>query len=80
MFVLVSSELITKLGMYVLLPIFIAFLFFIMYDISKKTMQASKAHFGFFWHWAAVFLAFSSKWSWSGILVGRFKLPYAKPY
>ena len=36
MFVLVSSELITKLGMYVLLPIFIAFLFFIMYDISKK--------------------------------------------
>ena len=30
MFVLVSNELITKLGMYVLLPIFIAFLFFIM--------------------------------------------------
>ena len=35
MFVLVSNELITKLGMYVLLPIFIAFLFFIMWDISK---------------------------------------------
>ena len=35
-------------------------------------MQANKAHFGFFWHWAAVFLAFSSKWSWSGILVEPF--------
>jgi hypothetical protein len=43
-------------------------------------MQASKAHFGFFWHWAAVFLAFSSKWSWSGILVERFKLRCSKPH
>lgn len=48
MFVLVSNELITKLGMYVLLPIFIAFLFLSCLIFQRKTMQASKAHFGFF--------------------------------
>lgn len=53
MFVLVSSELITKLGMYVLLPIFIAFLFFIMYDISKKNNAGKQ---GTFW----IFLALGS--------------------
>lgn len=80
MFVLVSNELITKLGMYVLLPIFIAFLFFIMYDISKKNNAGKQGTFWIFWHWAAVFLAFSSKWSWSGTLVGRFKLRCSKPH
>ena len=73
MFVLVSNELITKLGMYVLLPIFIAFLFFIMFDISKKNNAGKQ---GTFW----IFLAFSSKWSWSGILVERFKLRCSKPH
>ena len=48
MFVLVSSELITKLGMYVLLPIFIAFLFFIMYDISKKNNTGKQGTFWIF--------------------------------
>ena len=48
MFVLVSSELITKLGMYVLLPIFIAFLFFIMYDISKKNNVGKQGTFWIF--------------------------------
>ena len=48
MFVLVSSELITKLGMYVLLPIFIAFLFFIMYDISKKNNAGTQGTFWIF--------------------------------
>ncbi|AME01486.1 MAG: DUF2788 domain-containing protein [Moraxella sp.] len=48
MFVLVSSELITKLGMYVLLPIFIAFLFFIMYDISKKNNAGKQGTFWIF--------------------------------
>lgn len=48
MFVLVSSELITKLGMYVLLPIFIAFLFFIMYDISKKNDAGKQGTFWIF--------------------------------
>ena len=48
MFVLVSSELITKLGMYVLLPIFIACLFFIMYDISKKNNAGKQGTFWIF--------------------------------
>ena len=48
MFVLVSSKLITKLGMYVLLPIFIAFLFFIMYDISKKNNAGKQGTFWIF--------------------------------
>lgn len=48
MFVLVSSELITKLGMYVLLPIFIAFLFFIMFDISKKNDAGRQGTFWIF--------------------------------
>ena len=48
MFVLVSNELITKLGMYVLLPIFIAFLFFIMYDISKKNNAGKHGTFWIF--------------------------------
>ena len=48
MFVLVSSEFITKLGMYVLLPIFIAFLFFIMYDISKKNNAGKQGTFWIF--------------------------------
>ena len=48
MFVLVSNELITKLGMYVLLPIFIAFLFFIMFDISKKNNAGKQGTFWIF--------------------------------
>ena len=48
MFVLVSNELINKLGMYVLLPIFIAFLFFIMYDISKKNNAGKQGTFWIF--------------------------------
>ena len=48
MFVLVSNELITKLGMYVLLPIFIAFLFFILFDISKKNNAGKQGTFWIF--------------------------------
>lgn len=51
MILLVSSEMITKLGMYILLPIFIGFLFFIMWDISKKS-NAGKA--GTFWIFVAL--------------------------
>lgn len=47
----ISSDTITNLGMYVLLPIFIAFLFFIMWDISKKS-NAGKA--GTFWIFVAL--------------------------
>ncbi|MFW2177731.1 MULTISPECIES: DUF2788 domain-containing protein [unclassified Moraxella] len=51
MFVLVSNEMITNLGMWLVVPAFIAFLFFIMWDISKKS-NAGKA--GTFWIFIAL--------------------------
>ncbi|WP_230661116.1 DUF2788 domain-containing protein [Psychrobacter sp. I-STPA10] len=47
----ISAETVTSLGMYVLLPIFIGFLFFIMWDIAKKS-EAGKA--GTFWIFVAL--------------------------
>ena len=38
----IAASTITSWGLYVLLPIFIAFLFFIMWDISKKS-EAGRA-------------------------------------
>lgn len=52
---LVSAETITKLGLYVLLPVFIGFLFFIMWDISKKS-NAGRA--GTFWIFVALGMGF----------------------
>lgn len=52
---LVSAETITKLGLYVLLPVFIAFLIFIMWDISKKS-NAGRA--GTFWIFVALGMGF----------------------
>ena len=52
---LVSAETITALGLYVLLPIFIGFLIFIMWDISKKS-NAGKA--GTFWIFVALGMGF----------------------
>ncbi len=46
----IAASTVTNWGLYVLLPIFIAFLFFIMFDISKKS-EAGRA--GTFW----IFLA-----------------------
>ena len=46
----IAASTVTSWGLYVLLPIFIAFLFFIMCDISKES-QAGRA--GTFW----IFLA-----------------------
>ncbi|MBA6244273.1 MULTISPECIES: DUF2788 domain-containing protein [Psychrobacter] len=46
----IAASTVTSWGLYVLLPIFIAFLFFIMWDISK-TSEAGRA--GTFW----IFLA-----------------------
>ena len=46
----IAASTVTSWGLYVLLPIFIAFLFFIMWDISKKS-EAGRA--GTFW----IFLA-----------------------
>lgn len=47
----IASETVTAWGMYVLLPIFIATLFFIMWDISKKS-NAGRA--GTFWIFVAL--------------------------
>lgn len=47
----IAAETVTSWGMYVLLPIFIAMLFFIMWDISKKS-NAGKA--GTFWIFVAL--------------------------
>ncbi len=46
----IAASTVTNWGLYVLLPIFIAFLFFIMWDISKQS-EAGRA--GTFW----IFLA-----------------------
>ena len=55
---LVSAETITTLGLYVLLPIFIGFLIFIMWDISKKS-DAGRA--GTFWIFVALGMGFLAK-------------------
>jgi hypothetical protein len=47
----ISEGTIVKLGLYGLLPIFIGFLFFIMWDIAKKS-KAGKA--GTFWIFVAL--------------------------
>lgn len=46
----IAASTVTSWGLYVLLPIFIAFLFFIMWDISK---QSNAGRAGTFW----IFLA-----------------------
>ncbi|GAA0316120.1 DUF2788 domain-containing protein [Psychrobacter aestuarii] len=46
----IAASTITDWGLYILLPIFITFLFFIMWDISKKS---EAGHAGTFW----IFLA-----------------------
>lgn len=55
MLVAISEGLIVKLGLYGLLPLFIGFLFFIMWDISKKS-KAGKA--GTFWIFVALGMGF----------------------
>lgn len=52
---LVSAETITTLGLYVLLPIFIGFLIFIMWDISKKS---DAGRVGTFWIFVALGMGF----------------------
>lgn len=51
MLLAISEGVIVKLGLYGLLPIFIGFLFFIIWDISKKS-KAGKA--GTFWLFVAL--------------------------
>ncbi|MGP1606614.1 MAG: DUF2788 domain-containing protein [Moraxella sp.] len=47
----ISEAMIVKIGLYGLLPLFIGFLFFIMWDIAKKS-KAGKA--GTFWIFVAL--------------------------
>ncbi len=47
----IAASTVTSWGLYVLLPIFIAFLFFIIWDISKKS-DAGRA--GTFWMFLAL--------------------------
>lgn len=51
MLIAISEGMIVKLGLYVLLPIFIGFLFFIIWDIAKKS-KAGKT--GTFWLFVAL--------------------------
>lgn len=57
MLLAVSNDTITKIGLYGLVPIFIAFLVFIMWDIAKKS-DAGKA--GTFWIFVALGAGFAS--------------------
>lgn len=52
---MVSADTITDLGLYILLPIFIGFLFFIMWDISKKSNAGKQ---GTFWIFVALGMGF----------------------
>lgn len=47
----IAASTVTSWGLYVLLPIFIAFLFFIIWDISKQS-QSGRA--GTFWTFVAL--------------------------
>lgn len=57
MLLAVSNDTITKIGLYGLVPIFIAFLVFIMWDIAKKS-GAGKT--GTFWIFVALGAGFAS--------------------
>ncbi|UNU72848.1 DUF2788 domain-containing protein [Moraxella nasovis] len=57
----ISDQTITMLGLYVLLPIFIAFLFFIMWDISKKSNAGKQGTFWIFVALGAGFMGFLAK-------------------
>ena len=52
----IAASTVTSWGLYVLLPIFIAFLIFIMFDISKKS-EAGRA--GTFWIFLALGAGFA---------------------
>ncbi|OOR91326.1 hypothetical protein B0181_03205 [Moraxella caviae] len=57
----ISADTITTLGLYVLLPVFIAFLFFIMWDISKKSNAGRQGTFWIFVALGAGFFGFLAK-------------------
>ncbi len=57
----ISSQTVTNWGLYLLLPIFIATLFFIMWDISKKSDAGRAGTFWIFLALGAGFIGFLLK-------------------
>lgn len=57
----IASSTVTNWGLYILLPIFIAFLFFIMFDISKKSNAGRAGTFWIFLALGAGFMGFLLK-------------------
>lgn len=57
----IAASTVTSWGLYVLLPIFIAFLFFIMFDISKKSNAGRAGTFWIFLALGAGFIGFLLK-------------------
>ena len=51
----IAASTVTSWGMYILLPIFIAFLFFIIWDLSK---QSGAGRAGTFWMFLALVAGF----------------------
>lgn len=61
MLLAISADTITKFGLYGLLPLFIGFLFFIMWDISKKSKAGRQGTFWIFVALGAGFFGFLAK-------------------
>lgn len=61
MILAISNETITKLGLYGLLPLFIGFLFFIMWDLSKKSNAGRNGTFWIFIALGGGFFGFLAK-------------------
>ncbi|MDN6276628.1 DUF2788 domain-containing protein [Psychrobacter sp.] len=57
----IAASTVTSWGLYVLLPIFIAFLFFIMWDISKESKAGRAGTFWIFLALGAGFVGFLLK-------------------
>lgn len=57
----IAASTVTSWGLYVLLPIFIAFLFFIIWDLSKKSNAGRAGTFWMFLALGAGFIGFILK-------------------
>lgn len=57
----ISNDTITSFGLYVLLPLFIGFLFFIMWDLSKKSKAGRTGTFWIFIALGGGFFGFLAK-------------------
>lgn len=61
MILAISADTVTKWGLYGLLPAFIAFLFFIMWDVSKKSNAGRQGTFWIFIALGGGFFGFLAK-------------------